>query len=1066
MTADRAACPAPETIAAFVEGRLRRSEIGAVVEHLDRCPDCLLATRAANDFASTVDESRFRGWRTVLSVAAAVVAILIISAIVLRERVFTRDPDVARLVKLAPTDARTVEPRLSGGFSWAPYRGPERASGGSADPRYLRLAGAAGEAAEHAEENPTAEAQHTAALAMLLIDQTASATERLREVTKREPENARAWSDLAAAEYAVALRLEQPSHYAEALNAVDHALRLDPKLAEARFNRALILERLGLTQQARDAWRVYLEHDSSSAWAREANAHLRQLPSTTTEDRFRRERPRLEGAAAGGDTATVADIVARYPLQSRAFAEAEYLGQWGEAFARGDVAEQSRSLAVARAVGHALAVGSGETLLRDAVATIDAGNDRATIAEAHRIYRKGRIAFSRHEPAAAVPDLRRAASLFDRAGNPMALVARYYAASARFDEGFVSEARGELERGLGDALQHPGALALAAQIRWQISLCFMLDGDWDGALPHVTAARDGFERLGEGANHAFLENLLADTLMALGRADESWSARIRAFAMQSVEGRGDRLAVSIDGAARTEVSTGRLDVARALVVIAEAIHRAARNDVLLTNNLVRQAILDHRLGNAAAASRNASEAAVVAQRIDDPGMRKRALTDAAFASGALLVDSDPRRAMAILGDAIDAYREIEKPLFLPECHLLRARAARNAGDDASAAIDLEQGIATMERHRVQFAESIAGRGVFDAHTALFHEAIRLHLDGGRVVDALGYAERSRAKVVPPSAAFSIAELQSQLEGSDAVVLELVALPDEIAGFVVTHRAVSVQRRRLPRSRIATSSDEELYDVLIRPHEPALAQTRTLIVVADRTLADVAFAALVDRRTKQRLVERMAIAMAPDGASLRRADGAPARHSVVAVSLPAKGQAALAESRRELQGVASRYGRSITIPAERATFPAVADAAAHADVIHIAGHTERQPGAGDPALVFADARVSWRSAAGMSFDRDAVVVLAACETLRMPQSAQSFSLRLGDGFLAAGAASVIGTLYPISDNEARTLFDSIHRQLAARVDPAEAVRRAQIEALTAGGRSNDWRALAVLTRQTR
>lgn len=42
-----------------------------------------------------------------------------------------------------------------------------------------------------------------------------------------------------------------------------------------------------------------------------------------------------------------------------------------------------------------------------------------------------------------------------------------------------------------------------------------------------------------------------------------------------------------------------------------------------------------------------------------------------------------------------------------------------------------------------------------------------------------------------------------------------------------------------------------------------------------------------------------------------------------------------------------------VPAPRATFAAFRDAAAHADTVHIAGHTERQPGLGESALVFAD-----------------------------------------------------------------------------------------------------------------
>jgi Uncharacterized protein conserved in bacteria len=1077
-TPDRSPCIDAETIAALADGKLPRNEIRVVLAHIDTCGLCMGTLQASNDYASRGGASAFRGWRIALAAAAMIAAALVAAPFLWQRLQADRDANtVMHLVELAPRSARIVEARLSGGFGWAPYRGRTRAAGEVVDPRQLRLNGVAGDAVEHADAQPSGAAQRAAGVALLLIDDPSGAISRLRDATQRAPRDAHTWSDLAAAQYGAALRLDRPSLYAEALSSADHALQLDPILAEALFNRALILERLGLTEQAREAWRVYLQHDAASAWAAEALTHLQRLPAATGEDLFRREQPRFERAVASRDNTTVTQVVDRYRQQSRSFAEAEYLGLWGEAADRGDPTEAARFLSLARTTGHALETISGETLLRDAVASIDDASEaqRTSIAEAHRLYRRGRLAFSRHQPAAAEPDLRRAAALFAAAADPMSLVARYYAASVRFDQGKVTDGKAELEHLLEETLHRPGAVALAAQIRWELSLCFMVDDDWQGALPYVNAARAGFERLGERSNLGFIEDLLADTLISLGRADEAWAARIRAFALQSGEGRGDRLAVSIDGAARTELRTGRLEVAHALVVVAEAINRAARNDVLLADTLVREAVLDQELGDAAGAAQKAAEANTVAQRIGDSATRARALTDASFAAGALLVQSDPPRAAEILGRAVEGYQSMEKPLFLPECHLLRARAERGAGDDSAATADLDRGIATLERHRVQFSGPIVGSGVFDARTALFHDAIRLQLDHGQVAAALAYAERSRAQIVSSPKTFSLTKLQAQLAGNDSMVLELVALPDEIAGFVIGERELTVERSPASRvrllaltGRMATDDDNaarELYDLLIRPHDKELAHAKRLIIVPDRALGDIPFGALLDATTGQRLLERMTVATASDAGSLRPSGAGVATRSLVAVSLPAAGRDALPETRGELQGIAALYGDSASIPADRATFAAVVDAARHADVIHIAGHTERQPGAGDPALVFAGERISWRTAATVALHRQTVVVLAACETLRMPQVSQTFTLSLGDGFLAAGAGDVIGTLYPISDNEARTLFDAVHRQLAAHAGAAEAVRRAQLEALAAGGRTQAWRALTLLTRHT-
>ena len=77
-------------------------------------------------------------------------------------------------------------------------------------------------------------------------------------------------------------------------------------------------------------------------------------------------------------------------------------------------------------------------------------------------------------------------------------------------------------------------------------------------------------------------------------------------------------------------------------------------------------------------------------------------------------------------------------------------------------------------------------------------------------------------------------------------------------------------------------------------------------------------------------------------------------------------------------------------------------------------------------------------------------------------AQAFALSLGDAFLAAGAGDVIGTLDVIADDDAYDLFLAIHRQLAAGARADEAVRTAQLQAMTSGGNAH-WQAVAVLTR---
>ena len=549
---------------------------------------------------------------------------------------------------LAPEASRVVEPRLTGGFRWAAYRGPMRATGQAASREQLKLTAAAARVIDRAEDVATVDAQHEAGVAYVMIQQPDVALERLRKVAAGDPQNARVWNDLAAAHYAAAEASGNDAGFADALTAADEGLRIDPQLAEARFNRALVLERMGLAQQARAAWQRYLEVDPSSSWADEARQRLKKLTGSTGDGQFRDALPRLE------QRKDVPAIVAQFPQQSRAWGEAESLGRWGEALQRGDAIEAVRWLDLTRDIGDALTATTGETLLRDAVRAVDTAGDsrRATLADASVHYRRGRIAYSRQQPSAAEPDLRAAAARFG--SSPMALVARYFAACTRFDQNGVAAARTELQSLL--AATPKTWVALGAQIRWQLALCSTVDGDWTATRTSLTEAQAAFRHLGERSNEGFIQTLLAQTLMTIGRPDAAWTARIRSFELLSREGRGDRLPSALLGTAAGEVAAGRGASAASLFRLAEEESRATANHHFLSDALVRHAMLDVQSGRHEDAARAVREAKDAASQLTDPRVREGQLNHVRFATAAVALRDNPRQAYELLTTAIENHQ--------------------------------------------------------------------------------------------------------------------------------------------------------------------------------------------------------------------------------------------------------------------------------------------------------------------------------------------------------------------------------------------------------------------------
>ena len=272
-------CPTPEVLSAFVAGTLPADERRQVSEHLRTCDDCLFIVKEAErtdrqlpvaelPIAATAAASgTSKSW---LALAAAVVIVVGVAFFWTRS---TTHDGVSQLIDAAPRDGRYLEPRLSGGFPWAPLRSITRDAHPAPDPGQMRLVGAAGKVLQENAGDSSPRAQRAAALAQLLSGHSREAVRLLSGIGPGK--DVSTWSDLAAAQYTLAVETGDTTRLHDALAAADAALALNPTLPEALFNRALILERLGPhTQAAQQAWQHYLSADSSSPWATEARRHL------------------------------------------------------------------------------------------------------------------------------------------------------------------------------------------------------------------------------------------------------------------------------------------------------------------------------------------------------------------------------------------------------------------------------------------------------------------------------------------------------------------------------------------------------------------------------------------------------------------------------------------------------------------------------------------------------------------------------------------------------------------------------------------------------------------------
>lgn len=269
-----------ESLAAFVDGRLGREEREAVTKHLQTCGECNGFVREAAAFEQEEEAAAFereeeaaarkpgRTWW-----AAAVVAIVVLASAPFVPRFLQGQKLEKReqqlFAAIADSKERKVEARFGGQHSYARLKPTMRDAGEHEKSlEEMSVDNAADELALASADDTSPAGRRAAALAM-----TVTSPAKALAILNGIPEQARdaaIWNDIAALQ-------NHLGDYSAALAAVNEALRLDPKMPEALFNRAAILKRLE-DPGAAAAWQDYLAVEPQGQWADEAKRKIGDLP--------------------------------------------------------------------------------------------------------------------------------------------------------------------------------------------------------------------------------------------------------------------------------------------------------------------------------------------------------------------------------------------------------------------------------------------------------------------------------------------------------------------------------------------------------------------------------------------------------------------------------------------------------------------------------------------------------------------------------------------------------------------------------------------------------------------
>ncbi len=327
---------------------------------------------------------------------------------------------------------------------------------------------------------------------------------------------------------------------------------------------------------------------------------------------------------------------------------------------------------------------------------------------------------------------------------------------------------------------------------------------------------------------------------------------------------------------------------------------------------------------------------------------------------------------------------------------------------------------------------------------------------------------------PPSgtvlAAFALAGAKAFVllagEGRRAVV-DLPAGADGLLALVEAWReavedAAAASAAGLPASALLAPLRERLsrlYQALVRPWQDWLDGASRLLLLPQGALHGLPFGAFHDGR--RYLLEGLELGAAPSLAwwDACRHRG-PARPRGLVAAFGHGG--ALSGATEEAVKVAGILGLPPLLEAA-ATRDAVLAGAQGAGLLHLAGHAASRPEQPDFAhLWLADgASLSGHDLAALDL-RGALVTLSGCETSLGRLTGADEVLSLGRACLRAGAATVLGTLWPLRDAAAAAMLPAVYRELSQGRPVGAALRQAQLAALAGEWPSPlDWAAFQCL-----
>ena len=1010
-------------------------------------------------------------------------------------------------------DERPIEGRLSD-FNYVPLPNQR---GGSARVDQVQRDLAAALLLKELRDHPTAASHQAAGKYYLMNHQFEQAKKELSTALELDPKNAKIHSDLGAVfleegrlQSSATDNSKQLELYGRSLEHIQKALELDNSLLEALFNRALVYQLMKPSEQAIQAWNAYLEKDGTSQWADEARRNIDVIKQQlrATEEKQDNLKNFLEAFQRTDDDAALKILSGTYTSAGNEITNRlidSYVGI--EPFA--EMLDPPRTFAALTYLARLESDHAKDRYTSDLLTQYQAAKPetKSLLAKARHHMRTGYSFFEKSKFRDAIQEYNKAETSYEQANDALGKafvefrLAHCYALLLN-----PERARLAFNKLLAfcEANQYQW---LAAQCLYGLAFASADSSEYSQALEYSSQALAKFKQAGDLNGTIKSLTQLADFNQALNQIDTALGylgSTLRLIENVSSQPMQTWTIFNQIGFSMTSLQLH----AAALFYQKEALRIALAADIPLT--------ISRSYGYVGAAyaamkmyAEAVTEATAALEMAQSMTSSKEAIEYIAHASkqlGDIYREAGKcDQAISFYDQSLQHYKQLDSDLYEYVAHKGKLHCFIQTANGVAARDELRTVFGLSESYRSKITVESQRNSFFDAEQGVYDLAIGYQFGEQDFVKALEYSEQSRARslldavqqgnenrgrnkksgVVKPS--LTVDEIQKRMP-SNSQIVQYAVLDDKVLIWVVTSTDVRQADVPIPLSvltekvnafldtinhppaaeRNQQNHGSELYELLIRPIKDYLDQSRVLIIVPDKLLNYVPFAALPSSNSHY-LTEHYDLAVAPSGSLFVDLSAAAERKNgireerLLSVGDPSfagsqfKSLRDLPASVAEATTVAGLYADPELFIREQATESTITRELENVDVAHLAMHfivdEQSELLSGFPLTPEALERRGAERYNGflqsqeiyrLNLQRMRLAILSACQTGIERQYRGEGAVGAARPFFVAGVPTVVASLWPVDSDAAAKLMVNFHRHRRDPLPVIQALKKAQVE----------------------